>query len=346
MHNAGSEVSGTALDTDRTILMSGGSTAPGAIDTTAAANLPIQLRPMPSTGGRHKRQDIWSGPTRDHLPMPLEPENRYRPEVEKNSPVDRVSLVSPFNNPYSSALPRVSSATSSHPLSNGTMPSYADHLRDTFSALSSRSRTETSLMDLSMLPTMSGPTGTGVQPTTFPLELTPASPDSGDVTPRRSGSRSQDQWSAGVHCAETAIPMPNAPLVSPPVSRSGPPANETESDAPTLESDTRLNADEAFQTSLHIAAACGHEKIIDMLLAGGGTVIDEPDSNGYTALHVAAESGKSAAALRLLGYGANPNAENASGWTPVHLAVLNGSLEILEILIRHGGDPNKKAKGT
>lgn len=102
---------------------------------------------------------------------------------------------------------------------------------------------------------------------------------------------------------------------------------------------------ETFQTSLHIAAEGGHESMVDILLASGHMRVDEPDSEANTALHVAVASRNLAVAMRLLVYGASPNAENAAGWTPLHVAVRTGSVDMVEALVRHGGDLSKKARG-
>jgi ankyrin repeat protein len=103
--------------------------------------------------------------------------------------------------------------------------------------------------------------------------------------------------------------------------------------------------DEPFETTLHIASKGGHENMIDMLLTGGDLAVDETDSDANTALHVAVEGQKLAAVLRLLDYGADPNAENAAGWTPVHLAVRTGSTDIVQALVERGGDLGRMARG-
>lgn len=59
---------------------------------------------------------------------------------------------------------------------------------------------------------------------------------------------------------------------------------------------------------LHRAAATGDAATIDELLRHGARV-DEPDRDGWTALHWAAEAGDLHAATLLLGGGADPNAE-------------------------------------
>lgn len=83
--------------------------------------------------------------------------------------------------------------------------------------------------------------------------------------------------------------------------------------------------------------------MIEMLLSNGGLSVDERDSDANTALHIAAAGQKLVPVLRLLKYGANPNAENAAGWTPLHVAVQTGCLDLVEAIVSHGGDLTKKA---
>lgn len=108
---------------------------------------------------------------------------------------------------------------------------------------------------------------------------------------------------------------------------------------------TDIDEPETFQTALHIAAEGGHDNMIDMLLADGRLAVDERDSNSDTALHVAVAGQKLIVVLRLLSYGASPNAENAAGWTPLHVAVQTGSVDLVEALVTHGGDLSKKTRG-
>lgn len=66
---------------------------------------------------------------------------------------------------------------------------------------------------------------------------------------------------------------------------------------------------------------------------------DEPESNGYTQLHRAAEIGD----LTLLSYifKKNPDAfqkGDVNGWLPLHFAIRAGRLEAIKFMVDHGAD--------
>lgn len=69
--------------------------------------------------------------------------------------------------------------------------------------------------------------------------------------------------------------------------------------------------------------------------------IDEPNSFGNTALHIACYMGQDAVANELVNYGANVNQPNEKGFTPLHFAAVstNGAL-CLELLVNNGADVN------
>ncbi|KAK1573274.1 ankyrin repeat-containing domain protein, partial [Colletotrichum navitas] len=109
---------------------------------------------------------------------------------------------------------------------------------------------------------------------------------------------------------------------------------------------SREDGPEAFRTAIHIAAAAGHDTIISTLLASGELVVDERDSGGNTALHVAVVSRKTDVVACLLSCRADANAENALGWTPLHIAIQIGYVEAVTLLIAYGGDLTKKVRGN
>uniref|UniRef100_A0A665SW84 Uncharacterized protein n=1 Tax=Echeneis naucrates TaxID=173247 RepID=A0A665SW84_ECHNA len=100
--------------------------------------------------------------------------------------------------------------------------------------------------------------------------------------------------------------------------------------------------DKQGYTPLHAAAASGHIEIVKYLLRMG---IDEPNSFGNTALHVACYMGQEAVATELVNHGANVNQPNKCGYTPLHLAAVstNGAL-CLELLVNNGADVNQQSK--
>uniref|UniRef100_A0A3B4TAR4 Ankyrin repeat domain 52a n=1 Tax=Seriola dumerili TaxID=41447 RepID=A0A3B4TAR4_SERDU len=111
--------------------------------------------------------------------------------------------------------------------------------------------------------------------------------------------------------------------------------------------------DKQGYTPLHAAAASGHIEIVKYLLRMGAEFallfvllnIDEPNSFGNTALHVACYMGQEAVATELVNHGANVNQPNKCGYTPLHLAAVstNGAL-CLELLVNNGADVNQQSK--
>lgn len=131
--------------------------------------------------------------------------------------------------------------------------------------------------------------------------------------------------------------------------------------------------DKLGYTPLHAAAASGHIEIVKYLLRMGAEVkayfanqikkycsmnrtvisrfvsfcdqIDEPNTFGNTALHVACYMGQEAVATELVNHGANVNQPNKCGYTPLHLAAVstNGAL-CLELLVNNGADVNQQVQ--
>lgn len=72
----------------------------------------------------------------------------------------------------------------------------------------------------------------------------------------------------------------------------------------------------------------------------GFTNINDIDSFGDTALHIASNDGFIDIVEILLSKGANPNIADKMGNTPLHLAALFGNLQIVTLLLNHGADIN------
>uniref|UniRef100_A0A8C7LQY2 Ankyrin repeat domain 52 n=1 Tax=Oncorhynchus mykiss TaxID=8022 RepID=A0A8C7LQY2_ONCMY len=129
-------------------------------------------------------------------------------------------------------------------------------------------------------------------------------------------------------------------------------------------------ADRSGRTALHHAAHSGHVEvrghrvevrlhqvtIIWSLHVSGhitspnptiisSCCIDEPNTFGNTALHMACYTGQEAVANELVNRGANVNQPNQRGCTPLHLAAVstNGAL-CLELLVNNGADVNMQSK--
>ena len=68
-------------------------------------------------------------------------------------------------------------------------------------------------------------------------------------------------------------------------------------------------------------------------------LIEQPDSDGRTPLHYAAEYGRLNIVNLLLTHGANLEARNNAGQSPLYFASNSGHLAIVEALVAHGADP-------
>jgi ankyrin repeat protein len=75
-------------------------------------------------------------------------------------------------------------------------------------------------------------------------------------------------------------------------------------------------------------------------LIAAGASVDEPQLDGATALHWAAQQDDAETAAALLRAGADPNAVNRVGVTPLRLATINGSTAMIELLLDAGVDVN------
>ncbi|KAH7691987.1 NAD(+) ADP-ribosyltransferase protein [Dioscorea alata] len=73
-----------------------------------------------------------------------------------------------------------------------------------------------------------------------------------------------------------------------------------------------------------------------MSLSSAGVSLDSKDSQGRTALHMAAANGHLDIVEYLLQNGADVNASNTEKNTPLHWACLNGQTEVARALIRGG----------
>ena len=100
---------------------------------------------------------------------------------------------------------------------------------------------------------------------------------------------------------------------------------------------TEANALESLVTD---AAENGDIALVKQLLKEG-VEVNEPQGDGMTALHWAAERGNSELAEILIYAGANPMAGTRIGqYKPLHLAAKKGNADIIKILLDTGIDPN------
>lgn len=96
---------------------------------------------------------------------------------------------------------------------------------------------------------------------------------------------------------------------------------------------------------VHLAAAYGHPKIAEYLLAQGAEVDardKEETPRYYTALHLAAREHSPEVAQLLLTHGADPNAGDVEGYTPLHLAARYNSDEVARVLLQNGANVNPR----
>ena len=97
--------------------------------------------------------------------------------------------------------------------------------------------------------------------------------------------------------------------------------------------------------AVHEAALAGDTKKLETLLAADPNAITIGDSNGDTALHLAAFHRKLPAVQLLLKRNANVDARNHVGMTALHLAARIGDVQIVKALLDYTADPNVRDSG-
>jgi ankyrin repeat protein len=95
-------------------------------------------------------------------------------------------------------------------------------------------------------------------------------------------------------------------------------------------------------TALIVAAQNGFDAIVDCLIRVAGASVHHVNDQGSTALHIAAQQGRLGVVRILLRAGANPNVESTDGErvTPLYLASKDGHLAVVEALIEAGANVN------
>lgn len=104
------------------------------------------------------------------------------------------------------------------------------------------------------------------------------------------------------------------------------------------ESSTVCGADSSWQhlTGLHEATYEGNEEQFHHLLRS--TDVNTVTSEGVTALHVAAWTGRLDFASELIRAGSHVNLKNNLGQTPLHLAATMGKTELVQLLLTSAAD--------
>ncbi|KAF0323758.1 ankyrin [Colletotrichum asianum] len=94
-------------------------------------------------------------------------------------------------------------------------------------------------------------------------------------------------------------------------------------------------------TALHLAVQSGGEGTVTALLQAGANP-SAATSDGVTPLHNAAAGGRVAATKLLLDAGADINARNIDNETPLHVVALFGNMQIAKLLVESGADVSAK----
>lgn len=95
---------------------------------------------------------------------------------------------------------------------------------------------------------------------------------------------------------------------------------------------------------LHYAAMLGYIDIVKYFIDYDAKIINKQDTQGDTALHIAAELNQLEIVKLLIENNANPNLENKKGKTPLMKASSKGNEKIVKYLLDHNADPNHENK--
>ncbi len=90
---------------------------------------------------------------------------------------------------------------------------------------------------------------------------------------------------------------------------------------------------------IHEAAKTGDIARLQELLNADPSLVNSPDDNVMTPLHLAAEAGATEAVSLLIRSGANVNAADFQNRIPLHLAAYDGNAEAVKLLLENGADP-------
>ena len=114
-----------------------------------------------------------------------------------------------------------------------------------------------------------------------------------------------------------------------------------------LDVGARVNAKETWngQSALMWAAAEGHISVVQMLIDRGADIRARSNS-GATALLFAARKGSLAAVRALLVAGSDVNEQRPDGATPLLVSVINGHEDLVDLLLEEGADPNVEGGST
>ncbi|XP_075969674.1 ankyrin repeat-rich membrane spanning isoform X2 [Anticarsia gemmatalis] len=100
-----------------------------------------------------------------------------------------------------------------------------------------------------------------------------------------------------------------------------------------------------FRTLSQLVSTDSPGELQQYLASNKNVNIDDKDENGTTALMLASETGRAAAARLLLASGADANAADADGWTPLAFAARGGHLSIAKDLLDAGAKVDSRDCG-
>jgi ankyrin repeat protein len=103
-----------------------------------------------------------------------------------------------------------------------------------------------------------------------------------------------------------------------------------------------LSATNAVGVSVaEVAAACGNENVLKLLLDKGVSPNFENPSSGRSLLHAAAAYNRTNTAQLLIQRHARLTLVDNFGFTPLHVSALRDSVDVLEMLLKHKADCNQ-----
>lgn len=97
------------------------------------------------------------------------------------------------------------------------------------------------------------------------------------------------------------------------------------------------DADSAGLTAAHIAAASGFDGLVQLLIKAGANV-DSRDSKARTMLHLASINGHATCVMSLIAAGLVVDAQDEDGCTALHAACCMGEEEVIQWLLEHEAD--------
>ncbi len=96
----------------------------------------------------------------------------------------------------------------------------------------------------------------------------------------------------------------------------------------------------SLSEDIHKAASAGDIRGLKKILGENPSLVNSPDKDRMTPLHLAIDAGKLEAASFLIHQGADVSAVNYKNETPLHLAAEKGNADAVRFLLEHHADPS------